>query len=390
MTDATHDIGAETRERTSRLVWPMRIVSVSAAALSAMLLYQSLSGADVPGCGAGSSCDEVLSSPWSKVLGIPVAAPAILVYLAALAATFLVTSASLRTRSLGWRVLIFASLLAAAAGVWFTTVQVMHLGQLCKWCTATHAHGVVLAILVLVAAPLSREHGRVSPAGAGLLVVGACAAVVALAAVQTLSPTSTMRVYRLKEGVSTGLDPAQQPILGDPAAETVLVELFDYNCPHCRKLHHFLEQARQRYGEQLAIVPLPVPLDADCNFLVKETEPRFGTSCELATTALAVWRAKPAAFAAFHGWAMSGDTPPTPEEALDHAVSLVGADAMGEALLDPRIKEMLTSHARLFSLIGGNLPQIVAPEGLIFGRPEEAQELFQSLEDLSPLEPIQP
>ena len=45
--------------------------------LAGWMLFHSLTGVRMVGCGAGSGCDSVMGSPWAYVLGgIPVSLPA--------------------------------------------------------------------------------------------------------------------------------------------------------------------------------------------------------------------------------------------------------------------------------------------------------------------------
>lgn len=49
-------------------------------------------------------------------------------------------------------------------------------------------------------------------------------------------------------------------IAGPPDAPVVLVEYGDYECPHCGRAHPIVKAARQRLGEQLALVYRHFPL----------------------------------------------------------------------------------------------------------------------------------
>ncbi len=393
--------------------WAIRAVAASAAVLCGVLLWQSLraGGGGVPGCAPGSGCDTVLSSGWSRVAGVPIAAPALVVYAVMLGASLHIGPGATEARRRGaWLVLIVASYAAALAAVWFTAIQLVNLGVLCKWCTAVHAHGVVLAAVVFGGSPY---RGR--PAA-----VAACAAVrgvAGLVGVLVAAPPPPVRVGgggggaggvpggilggvtlpaelaslpgRGFAGGSVRLDPAQFPLLGSPEAEVVIVELFDYTCPGCRRLHAYLEAARGRYGERLAIVALPVPLDADCNPMVTHPDPAHETACELATVALATWRVLPGAFAELHGWLLEGDAPPTPEAARARAASLVGAGALGEAMRDPAIADLLGRTIRLYQVTdfrGGALPRLLTEDAILSGRPPTVEAFFQILEEETGLE----
>ena len=92
---------------------------------------------------------------------------------------------------------------------------------------------------------------------------------------------------------------------------TLSWRLMDYTCPHCRKMHAHLREAMDRYGDQLAVVILPMPLELDCNKLVPATDPSHRGACKIARTALAVAEVDPSKFLDFHNFLMAerGESP---------------------------------------------------------------------------------
>jgi len=67
-----------------------------------------------------------------------------------------------------------------------------------------------------------------------------------------------------------------------------MAKLFDFTCHHCRDLHHLLSSFRAKHSNELAVISLPLPLNADCNPTVKRTQPAHVDACEFARYALAV------------------------------------------------------------------------------------------------------
>ena len=130
-----------------------------------------------------------------------------------------------------------------------------------------------------------------------------------------LGPAAEVRPRRISLiGGKAIVDVRRMPLLGEPDAETVIVELFDYTCPHCRRLHRYLSEARRRYGPRLAVAVLVTPMDPSCNPYVHEPATEPG-SCQLARIAVAVWQNRPAAFSAFHEWLMESEAIPSVDEA---------------------------------------------------------------------------
>ena len=185
------------------------------------------------------------------------------------------------------------------------------------------------------------------------------------------------------------------PLLGSPDAEHLILDLFDYRCMGCRRMHKSVTEARRRLGAKVAFVAFPVPLDSHCNPEVKKTHPYFEQSCELARLALAVWSANPDAFAAMHRWLFEGDDPPDAADARAFAVQLVGEQPLAAALTDPWIDEQILSHVRVHKFTYGkdkqyaNLPKLISQTTLVAGVPEDADVLVKHLGKTFGIEPME-
>ena len=101
------------------------------------------------------------------------------------------------------------------------------------------------------------------------------------------------------------------PMVGSPDAPYVVTLLFDYQCPHCQKIHFMLDEVIRRYAGKLAFALCPAPLNTQCNPYIPRDVDAFKNSCELAKIGLAVWVAKREEFPAFENWMFtfeSGDS----------------------------------------------------------------------------------
>ena len=157
------------------------------------------------------------------------------------------------------------------------------------------------------------------------------------------------------------LDIKGRPLIGSPAAKHVLVELFDYTCVHCRTLHKNLHQVQSLYGEQLAVLTLPLPLNAQCNSAVVGTSYVHRDACDLARCALAVWRRKPEAFPQYHNWLMGAPNGRTPAEARARAAQLIGQDMLRQELGGTVLDVYFEQHAGLYRRANkGALPQLMS------------------------------
>jgi len=173
------------------------------------------------------------------------------------------------------------------------------------------------------------------------------------------------------------------PLVGDPEAEHVIVKLFDYTCKHCRKLHRQLEEARQRYGGQLAILVLPVPMNHGCNEYIDPNykHPDHKLACEYAKLAMAVWRLAPEKFPAFHKWLMGTDPIPPLSEARSRAEEYANADALDGEEGGDAVGKLLKQTTLLFKRCGaGAIPKLILGDKAVGGEFRNSEELFRVLE----------
>lgn len=162
------------------------------------------------------------------------------------------------------------------------------------------------------------------------------------------------------------VDVYQHPVLGSPDARRVVVKLFDYTCPHCQKMHGHLEAAREQFGDDFAVVLVPVPLRPRCNPYYHTLNPKHQAACELAELALAVWSADPLAFADFHQWLFASEDPPPVEEARAKAAALVGEEELARQMEDWRLQQRLSVGPHLYNICGrGAVPKLLLPPQIL-------------------------
>jgi uncharacterized membrane protein len=301
---------------------------------------------------------------------MPVGLPAAALYLAVAAAA----PAAVRAAGFGRRTPVSAGMWLAAGAIltavcWFIGLQAIELRIFCPWCLADHALGAATALAVLLNELRQR---RFRP----LLFLAGMGLTVLLAATQILLPSAesapaqlNAQQVELLEG-RLQVDLSEAPTLG--AAPVVM--LFDYCCPHCRQTHTHLLQLQAAHPDRFTLVVLPVPLNAECNAGVEETEPRFASACDLARLALAVWRADRARFVEFDQWLFASEQPRSAAEARTEAERLVTPAALSAALVDPWIESRLRANVEAFSASGlDTIPVLLAPgRGGVSGRVADA------------------
>lgn len=331
--------------------WTTLLAALLALAGSGYLAFVSLVlGVPPAGCGAGSSCGEILSSSWAKLFGVPVSVPALGMYLLVIALIYLPAGPTV------------LKLRAAAAGAiggavaWFVILMAFVLHAFCPYCLVDHSGGLVAAILLYLSS-------RRTTAGRWLLAGMGAAALLALAQiVQPHGPanlkistagdfdrtTSAGRELAIQDG-KLHLLAASEPRFGSATASTPVILMMDYACPHCRRVHQFCKALVERTGD-LLVIALPTPLGHECNRFIPKTEPRFRYSCDLARLSLAVFFAAPDRWEAFDQWLFEPDVPRTPDQARTQAASILET-SVDKALADSHVEQTLQRNVASFGAI---------------------------------------
>jgi uncharacterized membrane protein/protein-disulfide isomerase len=175
------------------------------------------------------------------------------------------------------------------------------------------------------------------------------------------------------------------PVRGNVDAPFVFVCLVDYTCPHCRAFHKTLDKSFERYGEQVAFMILPMPLNADCNPFIYATDERHKWACDLAHLSVAVWKTDAAKFAQFDDWLFQPDQARTGPEARAEAERLVGKEALKATLDSGWPKQKIQKHIKVYEMAGqGQIPKVMYRALQIAGT-TSSESFFKILEDLEKL-----
>jgi uncharacterized membrane protein len=208
-----------------------------------------------------------------------------------------------------------------------------------------------------------------------------------------LSPKRERRVSFL--GNTVTLDMYQHPVLGNREAKQVVLEFVSYDCSHCRQMHRIVHKALNRYGDQVAVVVLTVPADAECNKEVAAKNSITG-ACATARMAIGVATLEPTKFADFHNWLMSGkDKPPSASQAVTKAYGIVGRERIKDAR--DKLQKQIAQYVDLFIRIRSKtadpkkvgLPLMVVGNQILSGSQESDEKLFKIWEENLGIKPLQ-
>jgi len=306
------------------------------------------------------------------------------------------------------------------SALWFVGLQFFVLRSVCPYCMAAHGCGLVAAAILLFQTPDPPPSKKIQPSerqrqapiwrhlamGLGCVVVliggqimhkpktGAIAqlpnrGVATTSGLPTndsktaASPT-TPRTISLHDGqIELNLD--ELPLIGSPQAPHAMVSLFDYTCHHCREMHKMLLQVHAAFSNQLAIVCLPIPLDANCNPAVKRTADAHLNACEYARLGLAVWRADRTAFTRFDSWLFGHPSVPSLLQTRQYAEQLVGREPLQRAMADDWVDRQIERDVALYQMNhqktrNNIMPQILVGSRIGFGSLSSVEDLFRLLE----------
>jgi len=418
---------------TAPPVWMRLSIAVLALiglSISVYLSWIAFSGDQVAGCGESGliDCDKVLQSRWSTWRGLPVAFLAVTLYTTLLVALpFVGSKISAELGRISWNLTAVLGVTASLAAIWFIGLQVFLLQSFCLYCLAAHCCAIVIGGIVLLG---DRASSPKSSLNRGMAIIGgSLVAVAVLAGGQVL--TAPPKTYQLESFADTtnetldgtairanDSDPAvtsdesppvktsrlitvlgrratidvyEQPMIGSPDAKHLVVKLFDYSCPHCRELHKHMVTARDRYGDELAFVMMPVPLDGACNPSIKKTPPKHIDACKLAKLALAVFHADASKFEQFDTWLNEHEEKAAdPVEARQLAEKLVGADELAEWLGNEVIKKHIDFNLQLYDKSRrGKIPKLLFRHFVIAGKISDL-DLSEKLENQFNIKPLNP
>jgi uncharacterized membrane protein/2-hydroxychromene-2-carboxylate isomerase len=225
-----------------------RLAALVAFAASIALLENYLQPSE-QFCPYGSSCEEVQQSEFSSLLGVPLPVFGVVAFAA-------VFALSLRPAGKTVLVLRLLALAAGISGVVLLSLQFFVIGQACPYCIVVDSCAILIALVELTSwwqgRPFVRPEGKLLAiwlGGAGLALV-----------------TGVL----LGSGGGSLPDPVTAQVPPEVAAQWVrgklnIVEVADFQCPTCRKMHDVLAQFAKEEGDRVHLAHLTAPLPSHVN-----------------------------------------------------------------------------------------------------------------------------
>lgn len=191
-------IALNSRMKSFPIASVLGVISAIGLGISIYMSWIGLTGSSVVGCDGGLfNCDHVLTSRWSKFLGIPVGLPAAGLYAGLLGLLATIGFKQVGDASTAWRLVSLLSWTAGFAAVWFLSLQVFVLGHLCIYCVIAHTCSLAVWGIVQFSRPweasVQTKNALVGATMVGILIAGQAFG----------TPPQT---FRIEEHVPNGLD----------------------------------------------------------------------------------------------------------------------------------------------------------------------------------------
>ncbi|MGE5446136.1 MAG: vitamin K epoxide reductase family protein [Ignavibacteriales bacterium] len=200
------------------------VLSALGIVLSGYLTYLYYTKARATFCAADSGCDTVRESPYSAILGIPVAVFGVIGYLSIFISSFI--SVSYRAK---WVLLYFFSLAGFVFSAYLTYIELFVIKAFCPYCVASAFIITGILITLLLRKPDSLPGTSFTKFA---ILSGVIVAVVLLGS-----------VFLQPNGLSTGSKDTWQVSLAKHLTEVGATMYGAYWCPHCMEQKELFGEA---------------------------------------------------------------------------------------------------------------------------------------------------
>jgi uncharacterized membrane protein/predicted DsbA family dithiol-disulfide isomerase len=220
----------------------LRLATLVGIAACGALLSDDYAGSPAF-CGFHGGCDLVTESVYGRPFGVPLPAVGLAAFALCLGLTFwpgCVGAVQVR----------LLAILAGILGLGLILVQLVVLGQVCRLCMVADMAALGMAAVALLGGRWVDAPGDCSRRGRLLWGSAAVLAAVVPLEVARLWPTPTV--------------PQQVQALWVPGKITI-VEVTDFDCPHCRRANAALTDLVHRQGDRVHLVRLAAPMPQHAN-----------------------------------------------------------------------------------------------------------------------------
>ncbi|CAK8713019.1 Putative membrane protein [Candidatus Electrothrix laxa] len=225
------------------------------------------------------NCDTVSQSPWSVLLGLPVALWGILGYTVFFLLALPAQVNTEERRGL-WELLFLAALLLSLIDLFFGYITATKIESYCIVCLLTYVVSFALLFLTWIIRRRFNSHSLLTGTQKGLgfllrqksILSLLVLLVLAFGALRIFIPTYWDYQYpQLSENIAKGVTEEGHPWIGAENPQLIIKEFTDYQCFQCSKSHFFLRLLVDKYPNKIRLVHYHYPMDEKFNtVLVKK------------------------------------------------------------------------------------------------------------------------
>ena len=302
------------------------------------------------------NCDTVAQSPWSILLGLPLAYWGFLAY-----ALFLILFlATLRKDSKNlWYLLVMLGGLYSISAVWFGSISAIKIKAYCILCIASYAISLSLFFyswinlrrFITDSFPTGLKKGIHLLLSSKLLLGGILGLAVLFLCVRAYLPPYWQYTFQIPStAISGGLTKEGDPWLGTENAETTIEEYADFQCFQCSKMNIFLRRLMAAHPGKIKLIHHNYPMDHEFNSVVVP-EPFHVGSGKMAM--IGIYAALNHKFLEMNDalYAMGREKEPFNTRPLAAKTGLSSGE-LAAATQNTRIRAMLTNDIRKGMLLG--------------------------------------
>jgi len=197
------------------------------------------------------------------------------------------------------------------------------------------------------------------------------------------------RLLKVLDGKLT-LDVYQHPVIGSPDAPHIAIEMASYDCNHCRKTAPRMQHALDRYGDQVALLVMLIPMESECNKLLTDPSASKPGACQTVKLALGISRLNQAGFAPFHEFVMSTkDKPPEIGKIISKAYTLTDRTQLRELTQKDEVAKQIEKYVDLYGRLQKQyadnpkfgLPVQILGDYVMTGEVEKEEDIFKAWEE---------
>lgn len=245
------------------LVLRKLIISLLLSTSTIIAFYLYSDSPIVASCGAGSTCERVLTSTYANILGFPITLIGCFTYITLLICT-LYSGKHLLLKLIG----TYLSYTIILGAVWFFAIQLFIIGEFCYYCCTIHVSAVIASVLYLIFSLPTLN----SPKYSYTITTSSVLSIASFALLQILAPhqlnlTSTSNIAPLSVNTdnlltlydgSIKLNLDELPCYTTSKQKKTSLLLSDFTCPHCLNLTHSLLNNHKTISSGISIYFLPI------------------------------------------------------------------------------------------------------------------------------------